>query len=294
MDATRTTPLRERMRQALQLAGLSERTQEAYLRSVRQLATHFGKPPDQVTEPELRQYLLFLKNEKHFAPASLKIAFYGIRFFFRTTAPRDWPTLQELRIPKPHTLPDVLTVEEVRRLMGAVRTPHNRTYFWTLYSLGLRMTEGLHLQTGDIDGARRLVHVHRGKGARDRYVPLPARTLCMLREHWCTHRHPRWLFPAIGQGGKQPSTAAAATHPMPRRSVQAALRRTVQQLGFKKRVSLHTLRHSYATHLLEAGVNLRLIQQYLGHRSLKTTTLYLHLTASGQEHAVATIERLME
>jgi len=291
MDATRTTPLRERMRQELQLAGLSERTQEAYLRSVRQLATHFGKPPDQVTEPELRQYLLFLKNEKHFAPASLKIAFYGIRFFFRTTAPRDWPTLQELRIPKPQTLPDVLTVEEVRTLIGAVRTLHNRTYFWTLYSLGLRMTEGLHLQTGDIDGARKLVHVHRGKGARDRYVPLPPRTLDLLREYWCVHRHPRWLFPAIGQGGKP---GATAPHPMPRRSVQAALRRVVLQVGFRKRVSLHTLRHSYATHLLEAGVNLRLIQQYLGHRSLKTTTLYLHLTAAGQEHAVATIERLME
>lgn len=291
MDATRTTPLRERMRQELQLAGLSERTQEAYLRSVRQLATHFGKPPDQVTEPELRQYLLFLKNEKHFAPASLKIAFYGIRFFFRTTAPRDWPTLRQLRIPKQHTLPDVLTLEEVRTLIGAVRTPHNRTYFWTLYSLGLRMTEGLHLQTGDIDGARKLVHVHRGKGARDRYVPLPPRTLVLLREYWAIHRHPRWLFPAIGQGGKPGPTAP---HPMPRRSVQAALRRTVQQLGLKKRVSLHTLRHSYATHLLEAGVNLRLIQQYLGHRSLKTTTVYLHLTAAGQEHAVATIERLME
>lgn len=291
MDATRTTPLRERMRQQLQLAGLSERTQEAYLRAVRQLATHFGKPPDQVSEPELRQYLLFLKNEKHFAPASLKIAFYGIRFFFRTTLPRDWPTLRELRIPKPQTLPDVLTVDEVRTLIGAVRTLHNRTYFWTLYSLGLRMTEGLHLQTGDIDGARRLVHVHRGKGARDRYVPLPPRTLVLLREYWCVHRHPRWLFPAIGQGGKP---GATAPHPMPRRSVQAALRRVVRQLGFRKRVSLHTLRHSYATHLLEAGVNLRLIQQYLGHRSLKTTTLYLHLTAAGQEHAVATIERLME
>jgi integrase/recombinase XerD len=128
MDATRTTPLRERMRQELQLAGLSERTQEAYLRAVRQLATHFGKPPDQVTEPELRQYLLFLKNEKHFASASLKIAFYGIRFFFRTTAPRDWPTFQQLRIPRQKTLPDVLTIDEVRRLIDAVRTPHNRTY----------------------------------------------------------------------------------------------------------------------------------------------------------------------
>ena len=294
MDATRTTPLRERMRQELQIAGLSERTQEAYLRSVRQLATHFGKPPDQVTEPELRQYLLFLKNEKLFAPASLKIAFYGIRFFFRTTVPRDWPTLRQLRIPKQNTLPDVLTVDEVRRLIDAVRTPHNRTYFWTLYSLGLRMTEGLHLQPGDIDGARRLVHVHRGKGARDRYVPLPPRTLRMLREYWCMHRHPLWLFPAIGQGAKSATTATTATHPMPRRSVQAALRRVVQQVGLKKRVSLHTLRHSYATHLLEAGVNLRLIQQYLGHRSLQTTTLYLHLTTRGQEHAIAAIERLME
>jgi hypothetical protein len=104
MHATRTTPLRERMRQELQLAGLSERTQEAYLRAVRQLATHFGRPPDQISEPELRQYLLFLKNEKHFAPASLKIAFYAIRFFFRTTLPRAWPTLRQLRIPKQKTL----------------------------------------------------------------------------------------------------------------------------------------------------------------------------------------------
>ncbi len=291
MDATRTTPLRERMRQELQLVGLSERTQEAYLRAVRQLATHFGKPPDQVTEPELRQYLLFLKNEKHFASASLKIAFYGIRFFFRTTAPRDWPTLQQLRIPRQKTLPDVLTIDEVRRLIDAVRTPHNRTYLWTLYSLGLRMTEGLYLRPGDIDGTRKLVHVHRGKGARDRYVPLPPRTLLMLREYWATHRNRLWLFPALGQDRTQ---APTATLPMPRRCVQDALRRVVRQVGLKKRVSLHTLRHSYATHLLESGVNLRLIQQYLGHRSLQTTTVYLHLTTCGQEHAVSTIERLMQ
>jgi integrase/recombinase XerD len=137
MSTTCTTPLRERMRQDLQLAGLSERTQEAYLRAVRQLATHFGKPPGRLTESELREYFLFLKNDKQFAPSSLRIAFYGIRFLYRRTLPREWPTLDQLRIPPSKTLPDVLSVEEVRRLIESVRTPHNRTYFWTLSSVRL-------------------------------------------------------------------------------------------------------------------------------------------------------------
>jgi integrase/recombinase XerD len=291
MATARTTPLRERMRQDLQLAGLSERTQEAYLRSVRQLAAHFGRPPDQITEPELREYFLFLRNEKHFAPSSLRIAFFGIRFFYRRTVPREWETLEQLRIPSRKTLPDVLSIEEIRRLIDAVRTPHNRTYFWTVYSLGLRLTEALHLQVGDLDGARKMVHVHRGKGAKDRYVPLPERTLHLLREYWASHRHPQWLFPAVG---RDQQSAGTAEHPMDKSSVQGALRRVVQQLGFKKRVSIHTLRHSYATHLLEAGVNLRLIQEYLGHSSLQTTTIYLHLTSKGKEHAIETIERLMQ
>jgi site-specific recombinase XerD len=291
MTTIRTTPLRERMRQDLQLAGLSARTQEAYLRAVRQFAAHFALPPDQLTEAQLRDYFLYLKNDKQFAPASLRVAFYGILFFFRTTVPRDWPTLERLRIPRHKTLPDVLTLDEVRQLIEAVRTPHNRTYFWTVYSLGLRLTEALHLHVGDIDSARMLVHIHRGKGAQDRYVPLPHRTLALLRDYWATHRNPLWLFPATG---RDRHAAATATEPMARGSVQGALRRVVAQLGFKKRISIHTLRHSYATHLLEAGVNLRLIQQYLGHSSLQTTTLYLHLTSHGQEHAVATIDRLMQ
>jgi len=287
----RTTALREQMRAELQLAGLSERTQEAYLRAVRQLAEHFHTPPDQLTEPQLREYFLYVKNDKRWAAASLRLAFYGIRFFYTRVAPREWPLLERLTIPRSHTLPDVLSRDEVQRVIDATRTAHNRTYFWTVYSLGLRLTEALHLQVGDIDGTRKLVHVHRGKGARDRYVPLPARTLQMLRTYWSTHRHPLWLFPAVGQDQKGASTA---THPMLRKSVQDALCRVVRQVGLKKRVSIHTLRHSYATHLLEAGVNLRQIQQYLGHKSLQTTTLYLHLTSHGQEHAVATLEALMQ
>lgn len=291
MATTRTTPLRDQLRQDLQLAGLSERTQEAYVRAVRQLADHFHQPPDQLSETQLREYFLHLKNDKQLAPGSLRIAFYGIRFFYRSTVPRDWLTLERLRIPKQKTLPDVLTADEVRRLIGAVRLPHHQTYFWTVYSLGLRLTEGLHLQVGDIDSARRLVHVHRGKGAKDRYVPLPTRTLHQLREYWATHRHPRWLFPARGTD-RQPSVTA--TEPMTEASVQTALRRVVDQLGLKKRITIHTLRHSYATNLLEAGINLRRIQRYLGHSSLNSTLVYLHLTSQGHEQAVATIERLMQ
>jgi integrase/recombinase XerD len=285
-----TTALRQRMLQDLQLAGLRERTQEAYLRAVRQLADHFHTPPDRLSEPQVRDYFLHLKNDREFASGSLGIAYSGIKFFYSHTTPRDWPTLQRLRVRKDKKLPDVLSVDEVRRLIDAVRTDHNRAYFWTVYSLGLRLEEGLHLQVGDIDSARMMVHVHRGKGAKDRYVPLPRRTLKVLRQYWATHRHPEWLFPATGRDGQQTATADG---PMARSSVQNAMRRVVQGLKIHKAISVHSLRHSYATHLLEAGVNLRLIQQYLGHSSLQTTMVYLHLTSASQEQAVARIEALM-
>jgi len=289
MTATQTTALRTRMQQDLQLAGLGERTQEAYLRAVRQLAAHFRRPPDQLTEEQLREYFLFLKNDKQFASPSLKIAFYGIRFFYTHTVPRSWETLQKLRVPRQKTLPDVLTRDEVRQLIEAVRTPHNKAYLWTVYSLGLRLQEGLHLQVGDVDSQRMLVHVHRGKGAKDRYVPLPERTLGMLREYWSSHRHPSWLFPATGRDRRQ---AATAKQPMAKASVQGAMRRVVQQLGLRKQVSIHTLRHSYATHLLDAGVSIRLISAYLGHVSLDTTLIYAHLTMVNEAGARVVLEQL--
>ena len=282
--------LRERMTRDLQLRGLSARTQEAYLRAVRQLAAFYRLPPDQLNEEQLRDYFLHLKNHKHFAPNSLKIAYCGIRFFFTNTLKRDWKTLQLLHVERQRRLPDVLTLDEVHAIMQATRTVWNRTYFWTVYSCGLRLHEALHLQLSDVDGDRHMLHVHRGKGAKDRYVPLPESTLLMLRDYWKTHRNPVWLFPAHGRNHR---LAATADHPMLKSSVQMALKRVVRQLGLKKRISPHTLRHSYATHLLEAGVNLRLIQQYLGHRSIHTTMLYLHLTKKGQEDAYRLIDQVM-
>lgn len=189
------------------------------------------------------------------------------------------------------TLPSVLSLTEVRQLLSAVTSPQNKAFLTCVYSCGLRLNEALHLQTGDIDSDRMRIHVHRGKGAKDRYVPLPNSTLQLLRTYWVTHKNPILIFPALGRGREDGPTSKT---PMTISTVQGALRKTVKQLGFKKRISVHTLRHSYATHLLEAGVNIRRIQQYLGHASLNTTMVYLHLTTQGHEQAVGIINDLMK
>src|SRR6266571_2120656 len=176
-----------------------------------------------------------------------------------------------------------------RVLMEA--SPEFPIHFLKIYSLGLRLHEALSLQVSDIDGQRLQVHIHRGKGATDRYVPLPADTLALLRTYWKTHRHKTWLFPATGRDQKHSPTA---TSPMSRTSVQGAFRTAKQRAGITKiGVAIHTLRHSYATHLLEAGVNPRLIQRYLGHTQLETTMVYLHLTHKGHEDAYARLNALM-
>ena len=156
--------------------------------------------------------------------------------------------------------------------------------------MGLRLEEGLNLQVGDIDAARGLVHIHRGKGAKDRYVPIPSSTLKWLRKYWLTHQHPRLLFPAEGRDHKQ---AATAKNPMAQSTVQKPMKQIVDQIGFAKKISIHTLRHSYATHLLEAGVSLKVIQKYLGHSSLQTTMIYLHLTEIAETDARQAIEKVM-
>jgi integrase/recombinase XerD len=282
-------PLCQRMLGDLALAGLAPGTQEGYVRGVRRLTAQYGLPADCLTEQQVRDYFLHLKNDRELAPGTLSVAFSGIKFFYTHTVPRDWKMLKMVRVPKPRTLPDVLTIEEVRRLIDAVRMPHIKTFFWTVYSLGLRLREGLHLQVGDIDSQRMLVHVHLGKGSKDRYVPLPQYTLTMLRQHWVTHRDPLWLFPPKRRQHRR----GARVGPMERTTVQKAMLRVVEELNFRKAVSIHTLRHSYATHLLEAGVNLRLIQHYLGHSSLRTTMVYLHVTSLGQGRARALIEGVM-
>jgi integrase/recombinase XerD len=284
------TELRKRMIECLQLRGLSERTQEIYVRAVRQLAEHDHKSPNVITEEELRQYFLYLKNVKQYSRSASTIALCGIEFFFEYTLHRDWTTLSFVRAPREKKLPVILSLEEVRKILGSVRLLGYRVCLSTIYSCGLRLQEGTHLQVQDIDSARMLIHIRHGKGGKDRYVPLPHRTLELLRQYWVTHRHPVLIFPAPGRGGISRSTATA---PMPRSSVQGAFREALNASGLHKHASVHTLRHSWATHLLEAGVNLRLIQASLGHSAPTTTSVYTHLTARAEHLGAEAINRLM-
>lgn len=277
---------------ALALNGKAGRTQEAYSRALRMLCEFYDKAPQDIGEAELEAYFLHRRNVDRWSANTLRICYCGIRFYFVKVLQRDWNLFNFLRAKSESRLPAVLSREEVRALLACVRTPHNRAYLGTVYACGLRLQEALHLEVCDIDAKRMMIHVHRGKGAKDRFVPLPRTTLETLRRHWRSHRHPRLLFPAWGRDSR---SAGSATTPMAISSVQGAFRSAKVRAGIAKRsVSVHTLRHSYATHLLEAGVNLRVIQQTLGHTSLETTMVYLHLTNKGQEEALERINTLME
>ena len=276
---------------ALQLAGMSERTCECYTRSVRQLVEFYSIAPDKISETQLQDYFLHRKNKNKWSAATLRICYSGIKFFFVNVLKKDWHTLSMVHAKREKRLPSVLSLDEIRLLLDSVTTPQNKAFLTTVYSCGLRLNEALHLQVKDIDADRMSIHVHRGKGAKDRYVPLPLATLTGLRDYWKRHRNPVLIFPALGRGG---TTGPTSVIPMTKSTVQGALRRVVKQLEFKKRISVHTLRHSYATHLLEAGVNIRRIQQYLGHASLNTTMIYLHLTTQGHERAYGIINDLMK
>jgi integrase/recombinase XerD len=283
------TPLRQRMIEDLQLSGLSVRTEEMYVRAIRQLAEHDHKSPDHSTEEELRADFLQLKNVKHDSRSASTMALCGIKFFDAHTLQRAWTTLTFVRPPREQKLPVILSIAEVRTRLAHLKRLRYRVCLTTIYACGLRLQEGTHLQVPDIDSARLLVHVRAGTGAKDRSVPLPTPTLELRRQYWKTHRHPVWIFPAPGRGGTGMPTAKA---PMPRSRVQDAFRAALTESGVNKRASVHTLRHSYATHRLEAGVNLRLIPEYVGHNTPTTTAIYTHLTLKADAMARDALNRL--
>jgi integrase/recombinase XerD len=276
------TTLRRRMLEDLQLRGLAPKTQQCYVAAVRQLAHYYRRPPDQLSDEELRQYFLYLRNEKKVAESTFRIHLYGIRFFDERTLTRPWPGFDLVRPRHIQKLPIVWSLREVRFLLGLVAHPKARMCLQLIYACGLRLTEGTQLQVSDIEAQRMLVRVHQGKGGKDRLVPLAPRVLELLREYWQRQRPRPWVFPA--RDGSAPLSPT---------SLQKTFKTVVRRSGIPNDASIHTLRHSYATHLLERGVSLRVIQELLGHRSPRTTARYTHLTPPTVDVVHATITALM-
>ncbi len=284
------TPLRQRMIQDMQLRGLSPGTQRVYVCAVRQLAKYYRRSPAQISEEELRAYFLYL-NEKQFSRSSCVVALCAIKFLYTYTLQRDWPVLILIRPGKEKKIPVVLSQEEVQAIISCVRKAHHRVCLSTIYACGLRVSEGAGLQVKEIDSARMCLHIHLGKGNKDRCVPLPDQTLTQLRQLWAAHRHPVYLFPARTRGGSLQSEMTSTVAPS---SVRAAFRAALAASGVTKAATVHTLRHSWATHLLEAGVHLQLIQSWLGHSSLRTTSIYTHLSQRSETLAMNKLNELIE
>jgi len=274
------------MTEDLQLKGYSVQTQAAYLHAVARLARHFRKSPALINEEELRAYFLHLTQVEQCAWGTLRIARSGIKFCFAVTLQRQWPVLGLIRARKPKTLPVVLSRQEVRTILGCVRTMVYRMCLNTIYACGLRISEGTSLQIGDVDGERKVLRV-RGKGNKERQVPLADPTLESLRTFWKLHRSEPWLFPAALQ-----PRSPAYQGPVEPENVRRAFHSALQQSGVTKAAHVHSLRHSYATHLLEAGVQLRLIQEILGHSSPRTTAIYTHLTTEVRNQLLAPLQAL--
>jgi site-specific recombinase XerD len=275
------------MIEELQLRGYAERTIQAYVHPVVQLAKFYHLSPDRLTEEQIRQYLLHLSVERKVARSTHTLALCGLKFFFEQILGRQWRILDVARPARSKKLPVVLSRDEVWRILGCVRSPNYRRCLISIYACGLRLLEGAHLQVSHVDGARGLLQLP-GKGGKDRCIPIPEATLQLLRNHWKTHRDPHWLFPAPRRHVNEPTT------PLGHSALQKAFERARKQSGIRKRAHVHTLRHSYATHLLEDGVNILLIQEYLGHSNLQTTQIYTHLTREIHDAAVDPINHLMQ
>ncbi len=274
-----TDPLR-RMQQDMRIRNLSPRTIECYLRHVAAFARHFGKSPEQLDRQHIREYQIYLVEERHPSWSLFNQVVCALRFLYRTTLGRDDVVVQIPFAKPPQRLPAVLCVAEVQRLLACVENPRQRLLLAVIYSGGLRLSEALQLKVGDIDSQRMVIRICQGKGKKDREVPLSPCLLNWLRQYYRTYRPAHELFPAR-PGGNRP------WHP---NTIQRACRKAAQRAGLTKRVTVHTLRHSYATTLMESGVNLRTIQMLLGHNNLRTTARYTHVSRETLQQTISPLD----
>ncbi len=275
------TPLRRRMTEDLILHNLSPKTIRLYINWVADFARYFHTSPDQLGPEHVRSYLLHLVQERRVSCNVHKQARLALQFFYRVTLGRDWVVAEVARPKAPKTLPVVLSQDEMARFLDALQNPKHRALLMTAYAGGLRLSEVARLRVEDVDSARMVIHVRQGKGHKDRDVMLSPRLLRVLREYWAAYRPRPYLFP-----GRQPD------QPVSPRTVLMVCQRALAASGLSKHVHMHTLRHSFATHLLESGTDLRTIQVLLGHLSPRTTAVYTHVSPAAVRSTLSPLDRL--
>ena len=265
------------------LQGKRPATIDAYSRAVRRIAAFFDCCPDHLSTDDLKRYFAQLITSHSWS--TVKLDRNGLQFFYRYVLNQNWEWLNIVKPPQVNRLPDILTPTEVAIVISLTHKLRYQVFFLTLYSMGLRLGEGISLQVGDIDSQMMQVHIRNAKGGKDRLIPLPQRTLLALRYYWKTHRHPRLMFP--GKDGKPDSM-------IDKGGIQKALKRVIAECNIHKSISPHNLRHSYATHLLEQGLDLRSVQSLLGHNSLNTTARYTRLTHITRKNTVEAVNELSD
>lgn len=271
---------------ALKLQGKADKTIEGYARAVRRLAEQCDCCPDKLSQDELSAHFANLVDTHSWS--TVKIDRNGVAFFYRHVLAREMPWVDIVKPPLVSSLPDILSADEIARIIVRTESMCYRTFWFVTYSLGLRLSETLHLCVGDIDSDRMQVHVRLGKGKKDRFVYLPVLTLKSLRRLWASHRHPKFLFP--GHPGPR---GGACADVMDRRGTQKAFARVVHDCAIHKKVSIHSLRHAYATRLVEAGLDLQSVQLLLGHSSAQTTARYVHITDNTRLNQADTVNHLV-
>lgn len=278
-----TTALREKMRAILRARNYSPRTEETYVAAVVHFARHFGRPPDQLGAEHVIAYQVWLRDQKHASHCLFNQTVCALRFFYGQVLDR-LDIVERIRYARrERRLPVVLSVEETIELLSSIDHPRYRVLLTTIYATGLRLGEVLALRAADIDSKRMVVRVRQGKGKKDRYVPLPPLLLEMLREHWRREHLRDLLFPHLSD----PSRPADPT------GVQRYLQKLMAKAGWSKKVTPRTLRHCYATHLIEKGTSTRVVQVLLGHSNVHTTETYTHVSPSTLGNVTGPLERVL-
>lgn len=280
--------------------ALRGRSKAEYLRQVRKLAGHYPERSlKQITERMVFDYLIHLRDKEKLRPSTLNQALVALRMCYRDFLGRDWQLFKQFEIRRDRPLPVVLTRDEVRRLLVSVRQNRFKAVLALIYHCGLRVGEAVRIRPCDIDAGRGVLRVIDGKGGKNREVPIAPQMITRLRRYWKFHGNRRWLFPAVGRGWRERSRTLAAAmatarEPMSISSVQAALRVVLAASHLKKNATCHSLRHSFATHLLEDGVSIRQVSTYLGHGSLASTLVYLHVTEISESKGREVQSRLLD